>query len=131
MIGKITYVVLSFVALSIACNRPPRVIDGGDNYPNPFSPVARIEFSVEPTNGQEVTAEVYDVNGVQMGRVALGTVDTTTVFKIDRLWKVISDSSGHRDSTLADVASFAAGVYFYRVMVGDSTLTTRKFVLMK
>jgi len=80
------------------------------NYPNPFFPTTRIEFSLN--HQKDVKLEVYD----SIGRKIRTLID-------DRLNEgfhfVDFDGSG-----------LASGVYFYRIIT-DETVTTNKMIMVK
>ena len=85
------------------------------NHPNPFNPTTTIRF--ELTRAVNVTLAVYDADGafvaaIADGRYAVGPHDVS--------W----------DGTGAHGARVASGVYFCRLVSGNTVLT-RKMVLLK
>jgi hypothetical protein len=85
------------------------------NYPNPFNPTTTISLTLPER--ERVTLSVYDVKG--------GLVKTLLDCVIgegyqERIWDG-KDSRGNQVST---------GVYFYRLVAGDKTLT-KKMVLIR
>jgi|GEM_PF-6944303 len=131
MNGRLLFVLASVATIASGCYDKPRSYDGGDHFTSPYSPITSIEIRVAPSGGHEVTLEVYNVKGEKMGRTSLGVVDTTTTFKLEDLWKLTTDSLGNTDSSLVRFGSFEPGVYFYRLRANDSTLVTKKLMLLK
>ena len=90
------------------------IVPDGDaitqNYPNPFNPNTQIGFSVD--NRKDVKLEVYDT----AGRKIQTLIDT----ELNR---------GFYTATF-DGTGLASGVYFYRLITGNSVLT-KKMVLVK
>jgi len=90
------------------------IVPDGDaitqNYPNPFNPSTQIGFSVD--NRKNVQLEVYDTAG--------------------RKIQTLIDSELNRGFYTAtfDGTSLASGVYFYRLVTGNTVLT-KKMVLVK
>jgi len=80
------------------------------NYPNPFNPTTQIGFSVD--DRKDVKLEVYDT----AGRKVQTLMDT----ELNR---------GFYTATF-DGTGLASGVYFYRLVTGNSVLT-KKMVLVK
>jgi photosystem II stability/assembly factor-like uncharacterized protein len=79
------------------------------NYPNPFNPATTIKYRV-PFSGI-VKLEVYDV---------LGRLVTTLVNEVKERGTYY---------TTFDAATFASGVYFYRMRAGDYSETKRMMVV--
>ena len=80
------------------------------NYPNPFNPSTTIKFSL--SEDSFVSLNVYDVTGKLVAEVLNKDMDKgeyTVGFKADNL---------------------ASGVYFYRLKMGDETLS-RKMILLR
>lgn len=85
------------------------------NYPNPFNPETKISFVME--KGADVALEVYDilgrrVNSLHTGYLPAGTYEYT--------WYG-TDTYGRQA---------ASGIYFYRLITGDQSIT-RKMTLLK
>jgi glucose/arabinose dehydrogenase len=85
------------------------------NYPNPFNPTTRIEFSVPEKD--RVNLSVYDVSGRHVRTLLDQTMRPDTYTEE---WDGRDDHGN----------SLASGTYFYRLKVGNQTLT-RKAVLLK
>jgi hypothetical protein len=85
------------------------------NYPNPFNPVTRLEFSI--ASGDNVKLEVFNI---------LGQKVTTLVnaYRIPGRYSVIWDG---RNSVGDEVSS---GLYFARLVSGDKT-ASQKMILLK
>jgi len=80
------------------------------NYPNPFNPVTQISFSLP--EGSEVRLSVYNIAGQQVAELVNEKLD----------------AGSYRVSW--DAKSFASGIYFYRIEVGDYHMT-KKMVFLK
>jgi hypothetical protein len=79
------------------------------NYPNPFNPSTVIEFTLPQR--AHVSLELYDV----LGRRVMTLVDGTL------------EAGNHR--TVVDASRLAAGVFFYRLMAADRSMTKKMVVL--
>ncbi len=77
----------------------------GQNYPNPFNPSTQINYTV-PQTGQ-VTLKVYNVLGMEVATLVSGL-----------------QQAGKHTATF-NAASFASGVYFYRLQAGGASLTMK------
>lgn len=87
----------------------------GQNYPNPFNPATRIAFDLKSRS--RVNLSVYNL----LGRRVAELIDTELpAGSYESSWDG-RDRSGHEA---------AAGVYFYRLEAGKTSLT-RKMVLLK
>lgn len=90
------------------------IVPDGDeitqNYPNPFNPTTQIGFSVD--DRKDVKLEVYDT----AGRKVQTLIDSEL-------------NSGFYTATF-NGSGLASGVYFYRLITGNSVLT-KKMVLIK
>jgi len=80
------------------------------NFPNPFNPKTRIEFSIPKQN--YVTLKIYDI---------LGREIKTLVNELKSPGIYIADLDG---------SEFSSGVYFYRIEAGDFT-DVKKMILIK
>ncbi len=85
------------------------------NYPNPFSPGTTIRFTLP--SADDVQLGIYSVNG-RLVRTIVNTPHSASEFEYE--WN-------GRD---ADNRAVSAGVYFYRLQVGDETVT-RPIVLQR
>ncbi len=88
----------------------------GDNYPNPFNPSTTITFQL-PEAGY-VTMQVYDLTG-KVVNTLVGE------YRPAGYHQVVWNGKNSRG------APVATGVYFYRIVVGQSYAETRKMVLIK
>jgi hypothetical protein len=79
------------------------------NYPNPFNPKTSIYFSIP--NAGLVTIEVYD---------ALGRIVTSLMHE--------KKEAGHYELQF-DGSAYESGVYFCRLLVGKTILTTKLLML--
>jgi hypothetical protein len=101
----------TFTQVGIEENRPvPTTYSLNQNFPNPFNPSTRIEYSL-PNNGV-VTLNVYNT---------LGQVVATLVNE--------RQESGYHAVTL-DGSDLSSGVYFYQITAGKFT-ATKKMMLVK
>ena len=89
------------------------------NYPNPFNPGTTIRYDVPMNEGSDVPVrlEIYDVLG-QMVRTLVDAPAAPGSYEV--IWSA-KDQAG---------AEVSAGVYFYRMVAGDFTMT-RKMILLK
>jgi hypothetical protein len=85
------------------------------NLPNPFNPTTTIRF--ELMRRADVTLTVYDASGAFIDRIAHGHYEAGPH---EVRWNA-TDARGKR---------VASGVYFYRLVTGNTELT-RKMVLLK
>ncbi len=86
------------------------------NYPNPFNPTTNIKYAI-PEAGN-VKLVVYDLLGNKIRTLVSSNM---TAGHYDAVWSARNDA-GLRVSS---------GVYFYRLMVGNKIVDTKKMVLMK
>jgi hypothetical protein len=80
------------------------------NFPNPFNPSTRIEYSIPQTAFTHL--EVFDI----LGR------------EVETLVHVIQEKGGH--SADFDAGGLAGGLYFYRLTSGGFT-ETKKMILLR
>ena len=80
------------------------------NFPNPFNPVATIEYSL--TYSGEVRLVIYNLIGEEVTRLVDGEMP----------------AGNH--TVIWNASDFASGIYFYRLQAGDF-VRTRKMVLLK
>ena len=88
----------------------------GQNFPNPFNPVTRIEYVL--TRGSRVTLEVFNIMGQKLRRLVDGA-QTAGMHRVE--WDG-ADDRGH---------PAASGVYLYRLDVGGATVETRRMQLIR
>jgi hypothetical protein len=94
----------------------PRSIALEQNYPNPFNPSTTIRFGI-PAPGSRVSLNVYDV----AGRLVATLVDNE---RISGVREVRWDGKDRRG------AEVASGVYFYRLITQEKTVS-RKLVVLR
>jgi hypothetical protein len=82
----------------------------GDNYPNPFNPTTRISYSIPRESF--VTLKVYDNIGREIASLVNG----------------VEDEGEYSIDFKAD--NFAAGVYYYKLVVGDQS-QVKRMILVK
>ena len=95
---------------------PPRALTLEQNFPNPFNPETTIRFSI-PAPGAVVSLRIYDV----AGRLVATLLDD------DKLAGVRAVRWDGKDRRGADVVS---GVYFYRLITPEKSLS-RKLVVLR
>jgi hypothetical protein len=90
------------------------------NYPNPFNPVTRIRIQapLSPPEGgkQIVSLKIYDVLGREVSTL------------LSSPWGRIGGATYEVEF---DGASFASGIYFYKLTVGSEYSEVKKMVLVK
>jgi hypothetical protein len=87
----------------------PLIFKLGDNYPNPFNPSTRIEFEIPER--EHVSLTVYDVLGRQVATL-VNDIRPPGVYTAE--WRPLD---------------LASGVYFSRLIAGNSSLTKRMLYL--
>ena len=97
--------------LTAVAGATPESYPLSQNYPNPFNPTTRIRFSVEKTGF--TTLKVYNVLGEDVGTLFMGTAQGGTEY-----------------TATFDGSSLSSGVYFYRLISGETT-SLKSMVLMK
>jgi len=88
----------------------PNAIWVSQNFPNPFNPTTKIQYSLEKP--EHVTIKIFDI----LGREVAAPVDAVI-------------EPGLHTITL-DLSHYASGVYYYRFQAG-SFVRTKKLVVMK
>ncbi|MCH8303646.1 MAG: right-handed parallel beta-helix repeat-containing protein [Candidatus Marinimicrobia bacterium] len=88
----------------------PKEYSLSNNYPNPFNPVTKIEFTIPETG--LTTLIIYDITGREVTRLIDGNM-----------------SAGYH-SVNWNASNVASGIYFYRLTSGDF-VSTKKMVLLK
>ena len=81
-----------------------------NNYPNPFNPSTTFSFQVAQKS--HVSLKIYDIIGREVATIFSGELEAG---KYTRQW---------------NAASFASGVYFYRLQAG-SFVAVKKLILLK
>jgi len=94
---------------------PPRALTLDQNFPNPFNPSTTIRFAV-PAPGAAVSLKIYDV----AGRLVATLVDDE---------KVVGTRAVRWDGKDRRGADVASGVYFYRLISAEKTLSRKLIVL--
>ena len=106
---------LNPVATSVRPQNVPVGFELYDNYPNPFNPTTKIQFSI--ADRQLTIVKVYDV----LGREVVTLVNEV---KEPGTYTVEFSAKG------GDGSNLASGVYFYRLQAG-SFVETKKLLLLK
>ncbi len=91
-------------------NGIPTVYSLNQNFPNPFNPSTKIQFSI-PENGM-VTLKVFDI----LGREVMTLVNE----ELPASYKTVE----------FDASQLTSGIYFYRIQVNNFT-AVKKMILMK
>lgn len=81
------------------------------NYPNPSNPKSRIDYEL-PENAK-VTIKIYDISGREI------------LTLIDKM-----QEAGYYSAEF-DGTNYASGIYFYKLLVNNNTIDTKKMVLLK
>lgn len=81
------------------------------NYPNPFNPTTSIVFSIP--SAENVTLNVYDLNGREVSTLLKNTRLSTGKYKAD-----------------FDASNLSSGVYYYTISAGEFR-STRKMILVR
>jgi hypothetical protein len=87
------------------------------NFPNPFNPVTRIQYTIGRKQTNPVTLRVYNVLG-QLVRTLVNEPKETGTY--EAIWEGKDDNGNE----------VASGVYFYKLQADDFT-QTRRMVLLK
>jgi photosystem II stability/assembly factor-like uncharacterized protein len=99
------------VGISTKQNIIPKEFTLNQNYPNPFNPVTKIEYGI-PEKGF-VKLIIYDILGREI-KVLVNEVQQAGIYNID------FNASEHSN-----------GIYIYKLIVNNSTKSTKKMVLLK
>lgn len=97
-------------------------------YPNPFSPTTTI--TVNFLTEQHVLIEIYNVLGEKVGIVHDSLLYGYHEFELDTMYLVDFKIPFLPDTTYNSVSTLTAGVYFYRIITEDDTIT-KKMILLK
>ncbi len=96
-------------------NEVPNVYDLSQNFPNPFNPTTKINFSL-PKAGN-VSMKIYDINGQEVYNLIDQKMNAG---KFSVTWNSVNNRG----------SSVASGVYFYRIISGDY-VDTKKMILVR
>ena len=89
----------------------PATFQLSQNFPNPFNPTTQISFSIpEP---HSVRLKIYDLLGREVETLVNGFHEQGT------------------HSVLFNAEGFSDGIYFYRLYVGNTSVGTKKMVLLR
>ena len=88
----------------------PQVYQLHQNYPNPFNPVSKIKFDIPKQSNVKI--RVYDVIGNEVAQLYNGDLN-----------------AGFYEADF-NAASYASGVYFYRIDAGDYS-SVKRMILVK
>lgn len=87
------------------------------NYPNPFNPTTQISFSL-PNDTVEASIEIYNIKGQKIKSIEC---DNLSSGKHNVTWNG-EDNNNQRVSS---------GVYFYKLVVNEKTVSSSKMMLIK
>jgi hypothetical protein len=94
----------------------PKVYSLAQNFPNPFNPSTRIQFTL-PVKGN-VSLKIYNVAGQLVKTLQDGVMDAGS-------HEITWDGSNNLG------ANVASGVYFYKINAGDNYENMKKMVLLR
>ena len=101
--------------MSIKKNLVPLEFTLGNNYPNPFNPITRFNYSL--SENANVKIIVYDINGREI-KVLVN--DTESAGNKSTIWDGTNNFGEH----------VSTGLYFYKIQAADF-VKTKKMVLLK
>lgn len=90
----------------------PTTVSLDQNYPNPFNPTTNIRFTLNST--QKVSLHVYNLLGQQVGTVVNNQLLTSNTYTYQ-----------------FNASSLASGMYFYRLILDNRVVETKKMMLVK
>jgi len=127
MSGRLLFVLASSLLALVSCyERLYQPAEG--EFPYPYSPASRINLG--QFTGKLATVTLFSVTGESMGVIFDGMVDPAASVELDTARIVSIDSTGRADTAITLIDTLKEGVYFYRVVTADTTIT-RKMVLLK
>ena len=100
----------AFPEVDVTVGIAPGKFTLAQNYPNPFNPSTLIEFAV-PQSGRAIL-KVYNLLGQEVATLFEGDAETGKIY-----------------TALFDASDLASGMYFYRLLAGESVETKRLTVL--
>ncbi len=83
------------------------------NYPNPFNPITNISYSINSSRSESVELIIYDLLGK----------------KIDVLVDKMQSSGNYE--IIFNGNDYPSGIYFYKLLIGNSFSDTKKMVFLK
>jgi len=83
------------------------------NYPNPFNPITNINYSINSNNSENVKLIIFDLMGKKMEVL------------VDEM-----QSNGNYEVKF-DGSDYSSGIYFYKLLIGNSFSDTKKMVFLK
>ncbi len=90
-----------------------------NNYPNPFNPSTTISFKISRKDAKNAKIEIYNINGQQVKTFPNLQIDKSPNQQI--IW----------DGTDENGKNVSSGIYFYKLIVDDKTIATKKCLLLK
>jgi len=85
------------------------------NYPNPFNPTTTITFSLNTENTEDTELVIYNIKGQKIRQYSILNIQSSIVWD-------------GRDENNQPVSS---SVYFYKLIMDDKTIATKKCLLLK
>ena len=128
MSGRLLFVLASSFLALVSCYERQLYQPAEGGFPFPYSPASRINLG--EFTGKLSTVTLFSVTGKSMGVVFDGVVDSAASVELDTARIVTIDSTGRADTAITLIDTLKEGVYFYRVVTADTTIT-RKMVLLK
>jgi hypothetical protein len=100
-------------------NAQPEEFYLSQNFPNPFNPLTRIQYSVSRT--QDVTLKVYDMLGNEIA-VLVNEQKPAGTYEVE--------FNSHSGESAKGGRNLTSGVYFYQLKSG-SFVESKKMILLK
>ena len=89
------------------------------NYPNPFNPSTTISFSLTVEDVKNAEIEIYNIKGQKVK--TFPNLQITQSSNQQIVWKGKDDND----------KNVSSGIYFYKLIVDDKTIATKKCLLLK
>jgi len=103
------------VVVSTDENLIPLVTKLNQNYPNPFNPSTTISFSLNTENAEDTELVIYNIKGQKIKQYSILNIQSSIVW----------------DGTDENNHPVSSGIYFYKLIVDDKTIATKKCLLLK
>ena len=87
------------------------------NYPNPFNLATTISFSLNDKQNEQAQIEIYNLKGQRVDQLEVNP-------------ESVRDELGSNQITYS-ADKLSSGVYFYKLVVGDKAVDTKKMILLK
>ena len=90
------------------------------NYPNPFNPITTISFNISRKDAKDAEIVIYNIKGQKVRVLQIPQIQP--IQPINHVIWNGTDENNHPVSS---------GIYFYKLIVDDKTITTKKCLLLK